>query len=306
MFPGIGCCCETTEREVHRHFHPLPKLLIERKAMAGRWTPSKQSAGFTATCTRSSAIAAAWRTVQEEGDVGYRGKSPEGEQRRCRSSLRRTSPIIILHAPPPAHEKGRETISLTFMAAPNSSEELRGERDVRRRLPAARRRTKQSIAAVAVVPAPLTAAAYLSRLSVREATVIVVYFFNRATVGRDQSSSSSLHLSRQWQAAATFLFFPEGDRLLPHIARDRRRCRRREEVTGLGDGAVDSVSCRREDSACCCHATRFFAGTHRRSRTLVDFILAVLLVVTSTREEVRGCRAAAAIGELLCRGGCRR
>nr|GLL17029.1 hypothetical protein Itr_chr01CG08340 [Ipomoea trifida]GLL17030.1 hypothetical protein Itr_chr01CG08350 [Ipomoea trifida] len=107
--------------------------------MAGRWTPSKQSAGFTATCTRSPAIAAAWRTVQEEGDVGYRGKSPEGEQRRCRSSLRRTSPIIILHAPPPAHEKGRETISLTFMAAPNSPEELRGERDVRRRLPAARR-----------------------------------------------------------------------------------------------------------------------------------------------------------------------
>nr|GLL27205.1 hypothetical protein Itr_chr05CG12380 [Ipomoea trifida]GLL27206.1 hypothetical protein Itr_chr05CG12390 [Ipomoea trifida] len=103
--------------------------------MAGRWTPSKQSAGFTATCTRSPAIAAAWRTVQEEGDVGYRGKSPEGEQRRCRSSLRRTSPIIILHAPPPAHEKGRETISLTFMAAPNSPEELRGERDVRRCCP---------------------------------------------------------------------------------------------------------------------------------------------------------------------------
>nr|GMC73346.1 hypothetical protein Iba_chr03cCG0630 [Ipomoea batatas] len=62
--------------------------------MAGRWTPSKQSAGFTATCTRSSAIAAAWRTVKEEGNVGYRGgKSPEGEQRRCRSSLRRMSPI---------------------------------------------------------------------------------------------------------------------------------------------------------------------------------------------------------------------
>nr|GLL31568.1 hypothetical protein DM860_016188 [Ipomoea trifida] len=36
--------------------------------MAGRWTPSKQSAGFTATCTRSSAIAAAWRTVKEEGN----------------------------------------------------------------------------------------------------------------------------------------------------------------------------------------------------------------------------------------------
>nr|GME05459.1 hypothetical protein Iba_scaffold2963CG0010 [Ipomoea batatas] len=92
--PGIGCCCESTEREVHRHFPPLPKLLTEQKAMAGRWTPSKQSAGFTATCTRSSAIAAAWRTVKEEGNVGYRGgKSPEEEQRRCRSSLRRTSSI---------------------------------------------------------------------------------------------------------------------------------------------------------------------------------------------------------------------
>nr|GLL37695.1 hypothetical protein Itr_chr10CG15210 [Ipomoea trifida] len=73
--------------------------------MAGRWTPSKQSAGFTATCTRSSAIAAAWRTVQEEGDVGYRGKSPEGEQRRCRSFA---SPYVADHHTPCAAACPRE------------------------------------------------------------------------------------------------------------------------------------------------------------------------------------------------------
>nr|GMC82599.1 hypothetical protein Iba_chr04bCG14910 [Ipomoea batatas] len=77
----------------------------------------------------------------------------------------------------------------------------------------------------------------------------------------------------------------------PSSLRTHRRCRRQGRRSRAWVTVQSApVSCCREGSASCCYATRFFAGIHRRSRTLVDTTIAALLVVTPTREEDRGRR----------------
>nr|GMC77839.1 hypothetical protein Iba_chr03fCG2320 [Ipomoea batatas] len=69
-----------------------------------------------------------WQKLDETEVTGSKGQNPRRQALLLRLSrgVPLPPPIIITHAPPPAHEKGRETIPLTFVATPYLPEELRG------------------------------------------------------------------------------------------------------------------------------------------------------------------------------------
>nr|GLL21769.1 hypothetical protein Itr_chr03CG07670 [Ipomoea trifida] len=101
--------------------------------------------------TTAAAVARVLAKLDETEVTGSKGENARRQALLLRLSrgVPLPPPIIITHAPPPAHEKGREAIPLTFVATPYLPEELRGAESpvaVARDATAARRRKEPEIA----------------------------------------------------------------------------------------------------------------------------------------------------------------